>query len=213
MAQADGPGLVWNVWHNPGDLAVAKPNPRKALAAFLPASIPIPGTDVAVRPLTLAAYAILEKIGSPLVVPSEGVTALDVIPTLYVLTHDPVEVMSEDLAAASVAWADGLAPSALIPIEEAARRQVRAWLDVLPEVEKKKTSPRATDGSPNSPDGPAKPTDGPGARWLSRLRRRLSRFFSGSGGSGGATNSSSSPKWRPQTPGAPRASAASQLAN
>ena len=208
MAQADGPDLVWNVWHNPGDLAVAKPNPRKALAAFLPASIPIPGTDVAVRPLTLAAYAILEKIGSPLVVPSEGVTALDVIPTLYVLTHDPVEVMSEDLAAASVAWADGLAPSALIPIEEAARRQVRAWLDVLPEVEKKKTNTRATDGSPNSPDGPAKPTDGPGARWLSRLRRRLSRFFSGNGGAGGETNSSSSPKWRPQTPGAPRASAA-----
>ena len=120
---------------------MAKPNPRKALAAFLPASIPIPGTDVAVRPLTLAAYAILEKIGSPLVVPSEGVTALDVIPTLYVLTHDPVEVMCEDLAAASVAWADGLAPSALIPIEEAARRQVRAWLDVLPEVEKKRRTP------------------------------------------------------------------------
>lgn len=183
---------------------MAKPNPSKALAAFLPAPIPIPGTDVAVRPLTLAAYAILEKIGSPLVVPTEDVTALDVIPTLYVLTHDPVDVLSADLAAASVAWADGLAPSALIPIEAAARRQIRAWLDVIPETEKKKTG-KATDGSSNSPHGPAKPTGGPGGWWLSRLLLRLSRFFSGSGGSGAATNSSSSPKWRPQTPGAPRA--------
>lgn len=173
---------------------MSKSNPRKAIAAIIPAPIPIPGTDVAVRPLTLAAYAILEKIGSPLVVPFEGrVTALDLLPTLYVLTHDPMEALSADLAAASVEWADALPPTVLLPMEDAARRQIRAFLDVIPEGVKKKTASQ-TDGSPNSPDGPARPTAGRGAGWFLRLLRRLWGSFGGNGGAPEATKCSSSQK-------------------
>lgn len=173
---------------------MSKSNPRKAIAAIIPAPIPIPGTDAAIRPLTLAVYAILEKIGSPLVVPFEGrVTALDILPTLYVFSHDPMEALSANLAAASVEWAGTLPPTALIQMEEAARRQIRAFLDVLPEAEKKKGG-NPTAVSPNSPDGPARPTAGRGARPFSRLRRLFWRFSSGSGGAPGATNSSSSRK-------------------
>jgi len=173
---------------------MSKTNPRKAISAIIPAPIPIPGTDVAVRPLTLAAYAILEKIESPLVVPCEGrVTALDLLPTLYVLAHDPMEALSADLAAASVDWADTLPPTVLLQMEDAARRQIHAFLDVMPEAVKKKTASQ-TDGLPNSPDGPAKPTDGRGARWFSRLLRRLWGSSTGSGGSPTAKKCSSSPK-------------------
>ena len=81
---------------------MSKTNPRKAVAAFLPAPIPIPGTAEAVQPFSLATYGILEKIGSPLVMPVQGpVTALDLIPSLYVVTHDAAEVLAGDIAADS----------------------------------------------------------------------------------------------------------------
>ena len=119
---------------------MSKSNPRKAGAAFLPAPIPIPGTGETVQPFSLATYGILEKIGSPLVVPAQGsVTALDLIPSLYVVTHDAEEVLAGDIAADSVAWAKTLPPPALLPIEEAARRQIGAVIDVLPESAKKKS--------------------------------------------------------------------------
>lgn len=173
---------------------MSKSNPRKAVAAFLPAPIPIPGTGETVQPFSLATYGILEKIGSPLVMPAQGsVTALDLIPSLYVVTHDAEEVLAGDIAADSVAWAKTLPPPALLPIEEAARRQIGAVIDVLPESAKKKAG-RATAGSPNSPDGPARPTAGRGARWLSRFLRRLWPCCAGSGCAAGARSSSCSPK-------------------
>ena len=169
-------------------------NPRKAVAAFLPAPIPIPGTAEAVQPFSLATYGILEKIGSPLVMPVQGpVTALDLIPSLYVVTHDAAEVLAGDIAADSVAWAKTLPPTVLLPMEQAARRQIGVLIDVLPEAAKKKAE-RATAGSPNSPDGPAKPTAGRGARWLSRFLPRRWRSSAGSGCGGRAKSSSSCQK-------------------
>ena len=169
-------------------------NPRKAVAAFLPAPIPIPGTGEAVQPFSLATYGILEKIGSPLVMPVEGpVTALDLIPSLYVVTHDAAEVLAGDIAADSVAWAKTLPPTVLLPMEQVARRQIGVLIDVLPEAAKKKAG-KATAGSPNSPDGPAKPTAGRGARWLSRFLPRRWRSSAGSGCGGRAKSSFSSQK-------------------
>ncbi len=121
-------------------------NPRKAVAAFLPAPIPIPGTAETVQPFSLATYGILEKIGSPLVMPVQGpVTALDLIPSLYVVTHDAAEVLAGDIAADSVAWAKTLPPTVLLPMEQAARRQIGVLIDVLPEAAKKKPRGRRLD--------------------------------------------------------------------
>ena len=169
-------------------------NPSKAVAAFLPAPIPIPGTAEAVLPFSLATYGILEKIGSPLVVPAQGpVTALDLIPSLYVVTHDAADVLAGDLAADSLAWAKTLPPTALPAIERAARRQIGVFIDVLPEADKKKAG-KATAGSPSSPDGSARPTAGRGARWPSRFLSRLWRSCTGSGCGSGASSSSGSPR-------------------
>lgn len=171
---------------------MSKTNPRKAVAALLPAPIPIPGTAEAVQPFSLATYGILEKIGSPLVVPAQGpVTALDLIPSLYVVTHDAVDVLAGDIAADSVAWAKTLPPTALILMEQAARRQIGVFIDVLPESDVKKNA-KGTAGLPSSPDGPAKPTAGHGARWLSRFLSRRWRSCTGSGCGNGAKSSSGS---------------------
>lgn len=132
-------------------------NPVKALRALLPRPIPIAecGGLVQVRPFTLAAAVILDEIGSPLVrkagtVPS---TPFALLPSLYVLTHDPFEVLEgmagENLLRTALAWADTLPPGAMEAIERAARRQIAAFVDVAPRG-KKAAGTQTTDGSPRS---------------------------------------------------------------
>lgn len=155
---------------------MSKANPRKAVRAILPEPIGAAGGACVVRPLTLATFAVLERIKSPLLGENPADGSLSLVPSLYALTHDPMESLSGDLFAKSVAWADALPPSALVEIRAACERQVRAMLDVVPELpkaaEKKK---RATDGSQSSPSGPAAPTAGAGARSCSKSPRARSR--------------------------------------
>ena len=110
---------------------MSKANPRKAVRALLPESKS--GDGWTVRPLSLATYAILERIKSPLlgVVRADGVLSL--VPSLYVLTHDPLDSLSGDLFGKSVKWADSLPPAALVAIHDACNAQVRAIIDVVPE--------------------------------------------------------------------------------
>jgi hypothetical protein len=83
---------------------MSKANPVKAVAALLPRPIPTVGGTV--RPLTLGVYAILERISSPLLVAGAEPSPMDLVPSLYVLTHDPADALSGDLFAKSLAWAD-----------------------------------------------------------------------------------------------------------
>ena len=68
-------------------------NPQIALDAILPSGLKIGG--IAVSPLTLAHYVILEKIKSPLVekdsVDWEKVSNVDLMKMCYVVTHKPAE--------------------------------------------------------------------------------------------------------------------------
>jgi hypothetical protein len=95
-------------------------NPRKAMAALLPLAVKCPCGET-VRPLTLGMYAALERIGSPLITGKPPKDALELIPSLYLLTHDPREVLASGFFDAAVAWADSLPVTALGEIRDVAR--------------------------------------------------------------------------------------------
>lgn len=135
-------------------------NPKKTLAALLPLPLEaLPGVEV--RPMTLGMWAALERIGSPLLDPKAEPSALDLVPSLYLLTHDPREVLRGDFVDAAMAWADTVPVTALAAIREACDRHVRAVSDVIPEDDPKKAKGRpATAGSQASSTGRPRPTTG-----------------------------------------------------
>ena len=151
---------------------MSKTNPRKAMAALLPLAVKCPCGET-VRPMTLGMWAALERIGSPLITGEPPKDALELIPSLYLLTHDPREVLASGFFDAAVAWADSLPVTALGEIRDACYRQMDAMGDVLPEV-KKKTSP-ATAGSRLSPTGRRASTAGAGAKSCGKSLQARSR--------------------------------------
>ena len=166
---------------------MSKANPRKAMAALLPLAVECP-CGATVRPMTLGMWAALERIGSPLVTGKEPKDALELVPSLYLLTHDPREVLRGSFFDDAVAWADTLPVSALDEIRRACYRQMGAMFDVLPEVKKK---PRpAPAGSRPPPTGRPPPTAGASTRSSGRSPSRRSRS---SGGSKASPPAKSSP--------------------
>ena len=122
-------------------------NPRAAIAALLPAPIAVPGTGEEVRPFSLAMFAALDAIHSPLLYGEPGdATPTAVIPSLFVACRGWREAQRPDLFARAMDWADALPPSALPALREAVAAQVQTLLAVVPESKKKDPAER-TDGS------------------------------------------------------------------
>lgn len=125
---------------------MSKSNPRKAVSAIMPLPLKVGmenGEPIVVRPMTLAMYAALERIDSPLLTGKEPDNALDWLPSLYLVTHDPQEIFSGNLADKAFAWADSQPVNVVSRIRDAAMRQIDALVDVIPEAdpdEKKKTT-------------------------------------------------------------------------
>ena len=136
---------------------MSKANPRKAMAALLPLAVECPCGET-VRPMTLGMWAALERVGSPLVTGEEPKDTLELVPSLYLLTHDPREVLRGSFFDDAVAWADTLPVSALEEIQRACYRQMGAMFDVIPEL--KKNSRPETAGSRPSSTGPRVSTAG-----------------------------------------------------
>lgn len=151
---------------------MSRQNPKKAMAAMLP-----PASAV-IRPMTLGVYAALERIGSPLVTGEEPKDTLEIIPSLYLLTHDPREVFKGNILDLAMQWADTQPVDALQRIRDAAYRQMAAFYDVVPQTEKKK-SPATTAGSRTTPTGRRAPTTGAGTRSCGRCRQAPSRSSGG----------------------------------
>ena len=151
---------------------MSKANPRKAVAAILPLTVECP-CGATVRPMTLGMWAALERVGSPLVTGKEAKDTLELVPSLYLLTHDPREVLASGFFDAAVAWADSLPVTALGEIRDACYRQMDAMGDVLPEV-KKKSRP-GTGGSRPSPTGRRASTAGAGEKSCGKSRQARSR--------------------------------------
>ena len=119
---------------------MSKANPRKAMAALLP-----PGGAV-IRPMTLGVYAALERIGSPLVTGKEPKDTLELIPSLYLLTHDPREVFRGNVLDLAMQWADTQPVGVVERIREAAARQMAAFYDVVPQLGESEAVKKKDDG-------------------------------------------------------------------
>ena len=88
--------------------------------------------------MTLGMWAALERISSPLVTGAEGRDTLEIIPSLYLLTHDPREVFRGNIIDLAMEWADKQPVGALAAIKAAADQQIAAITDVLPESDVKR---------------------------------------------------------------------------
>lgn len=133
-------------------------NPKKAIAALMPGSVKTP-EGLVVRPMTLAMYAALERIESPLVTGREPKDAAELLPSLYLLTHGADQIFAGNLTALAFAWADTMPLTALAHIREACDRQMRVVMDVMPEAQKK-TQRETTAGSPQQSTPPPRSTAG-----------------------------------------------------
>ena len=161
---------------------MSRANPKKAVAALIP-----PG-QASIRPMTLGVYAALERIESPLVTNVPPKDTLDLIPSLYLLTHDPREVFRGNVLDLAMQWADTQPVGVVEEIRAAAEAQMAAFCDVIPDAPQKKTA-ATTAGSRRSPAGRRGPTTGDGTKSCGKSRRARSRS---SGDRSGATTTAPS---------------------
>ena len=162
---------------------MSKGNPRKAMAALLPMPLKVSG-GYSVKPMTLGMWAALERIGSPLVTGKEPKDALEIIPSLYLLTHDPREVFRGNVVDLAMQWADTVPVKAMDEIQRACYRQMNAAFDVMPEDDSKKARRAGTTaGFPRLSTGQPKRTTGASVRSCGKSRSRRSRSSGGARGS------------------------------
>jgi hypothetical protein len=117
-------------------------NPKKALAALMPSDIDV-GYGLSVAPMTLAMWAALERIDSPLITGKAAKDTLELLPSLYLLTHGAVEILEGDINKKAITWANSVPVNILIRIRDACYKQIAVAMDVIPEGGKKKAP---TDG-------------------------------------------------------------------
>lgn len=150
-------------------------NPQKALSAALPPSIDVCSGAYSVKPITLGIFALLERYRSPMLFPQAGkaVQTLDLLPSLYILTHDVADSLSGNILDKALEWADTVGVNALGEIRDAAQRQLAAIADIMPEGVKKKSATR-TAASPTGSTGARANTAGTGRPSCSASRSRRS---------------------------------------
>lgn len=121
-------------------------NPKPALEALFPQPIDC-GNGVLVRPFSLATYALLEKIGSYIIVPHKPEQS-EILKTLYICTHSAKEVFRgfdklDDLA---FDWAETVPPYLLNTITEAVMKQIQTVRDAMPPAKELDGKKVRTDG-------------------------------------------------------------------
>lgn len=96
-------------------------NPKAAIDALLESTVQAGALKV--YPLTVARYALLELIESPLVVlDGQGLTVIDVIPTIYVMTADASKLSKynsrnlDKLKEDAFEWAEDGMTAASVPL-------------------------------------------------------------------------------------------------
>jgi hypothetical protein len=114
---------------------MSKSNPESSLNALFPEPIDC-GFGVSVYPLTLAHYALLEKINSYLVNGDHAPDSIEVIKTLYICTHSAKETMVnfDSLEHDAFEWAEHLPPPANNIIVNAILKQIATMSKVIPVI-------------------------------------------------------------------------------
>ena len=110
--------------------------PKSSIDALFPEPVDC-GFGVTVYPLTLAHYALLEKINSYLVNGNHVPDSLEVINTLYICTHSAKDTMVNfnSLEADAFEWAEHLPPSANNIIVNAILKQIATMSKVMPVID------------------------------------------------------------------------------
>ncbi|MGN0844971.1 MAG: hypothetical protein ACI4QT_07090 [Kiritimatiellia bacterium] len=126
-------------------------NPDPVLDALMPASTPVAGGRAVVRPLSLATFALLDKIRSPLLYGNGTGEIIDLLPTLYVLSHDAAHCLAElsggRLDVSAIEWADQFPPTVLGEIRDAAVGQIERILYLIPPPDGETNKKKGTAGS------------------------------------------------------------------
>ena len=114
---------------------MSKSNPESSINALFPEPIDC-GFGVKVQPLTLAHYALLEKINSYLVIADHAPDSLEVIKTLYICTHSARDVMAsfDSLEQDAFEWAEHLPPCVNNIIASGILKQIDAMSKVIPVI-------------------------------------------------------------------------------
>lgn len=114
---------------------MSKSNPESSINALFPEPIDC-GFGVKVQPLTLAHYALLEKINSYLVIADHAPDSLEVIKTLYICTHSAKETMDDfsNLESLAFDWAEKLPPCVNNIIASGILKQINAMSKVIPVI-------------------------------------------------------------------------------
>ena len=108
---------------------MSESNPKTALDAVLD-DVKKDGEKQEGYPLTLGRYALLELLESPVTSGESSLRPLDMIPTLYVMTHGMEDLRGytsknvDQLRAASMDWAEGVELSRFAPLVEQVVRSI-----------------------------------------------------------------------------------------
>lgn len=110
--------------------------PKSSIDALFPEPIDC-GFGVSVYPLTLAHYALLEKIGSYLVNADHEADSLEIVKSFYICCHSASDVMTifPDLDYKAMEWAEKLPPMMRGIITNAIIKQVDLMTKVAPIVD------------------------------------------------------------------------------
>ena len=119
--------------------------PKSSINALFPQPLDV-GCGVVVMPLTLAHYALLEKINSYIVNGDHAPDSIEVVRTLYICTHSAKETLADfdKLDALAMDWAETLPPRMTRIIADAIIRQIDAMSKVAPAVDDGKKKRAAT---------------------------------------------------------------------
>ena len=142
-------------------------NPRKAVKALMPG----------VKPMTLGMWAALERIDSPLITGKTPRDTLELLPSLYLLTHDPRDIFKANLLDLAMEWASSQSVEVVATIRAECERQFKIINDVVPELSEKEKRERkkAMGRFPISSGGRPKSSTGATTRLCGASRQRLSR--------------------------------------
>ena len=108
-------------------------NPKASIDALFPKAIDC-GFGVEVQPLTLAHYALLEKVHSYLVSTDHKPDSIEIVKTFYICTHSAKDVMEnfDDLDSLAFEWAENLPPCMTQIMTENIFKQIEAMRKVIP---------------------------------------------------------------------------------
>lgn len=145
-------------------------NPKAAIDALLESTVR--AGALTVHPLTVARYALLEVIDSPLVLfkEDEPMTVFNVIPSIYVMCMDSRKLAkyntknAETLKEDAFEWAEdavtvGSVPLVINMLAQKISDLHRLAPESIQDTKKKLGSEQVMDGSQQSPTGPAPHSD------------------------------------------------------